>query len=1196
MAKKWFSEEVVLDAGAYIRIVDMEGRILLFNKVAEEITGYSKDEVTGKKYLDIFVPPEEKDRILEYKEKALEKGSFDAVFESRILTKSGQQRLMSWRDTILKDAQGVPKAFMSVGIDITDSRKMENEVRDGRDMFSDILNNKSAGIYRICVDRKGSWEKSDCPPYRYVFMNDMYCQMTGLTREEHMADPGATTKLIHPEDFGSFVKSNEEANASQIPFYWEGRVVVGGETRYFRFESHPRVSEEDSILWTGLLVDVTERKQSEEAMKESEEKFRTLVSNIPGAAYRCANDENWTMAFLSGEIEGIVGFPPSDFIGNNVRTFDSIIHPGDRKKVNSAIQKGVNSKKPYDIGYRVLHSNGTVHWVQEFGRGVFDDFGELLWLDGTIFDITEKKRAEKIRQASYRIADAAVRGVEDIFSAVHHEIKEVIGAENFYIAILNEAAGTLHFPYCYDEKDADARGKVSVTRPLRKGLSEYVMEMGKGVLLTSDGLKELEEKGEAKVVGTSPMCWLGVPLADKDTVFGVMAVQNYSHQDAYDERDLDFMEFISGQVASVMGRQELETRRQALLDLMPHGVVENDLQGRVTYSNPAHSRILGYEEGGLVGTFVWDVIAGSEYDKDDLKTYLEYIVREKPDPVPFFAKNVRKDGSVIDVEVDWAYMHGPDGNLKSIVSVVTDITEKLRAQESLRESEEKFRLAFENSRDAIFWADADTGMIVECNRAAENLMEMSREEIIGIHQTEMHPPGKKDYFESMFKQHVDMDGAVDMEVEVLTSSGRMIPVHISSSLHKMGEKTINQGIFRDITSIKEAHAEIVQSERKYRLLVENAPIGIILVGLDGFITEVNPALLSILGSPSAEATKTINALTFPNMVESGISADIKKCMETGQEAGREKPYKTAWGKDIVLRYQLRPVYDVNDNITGVQAIVQDITERKKAEEEMARLNKELEKVLDSKDRSLQTTEQKMSAILSSMADMVFAFDKEGRFTFFHSPDESLLYAPPEHFMGKKHEEVMPASTIKAFSDAFDENRKGRTSRWEYSLDVDGKTMWFSSKMSPIFEKGEYDGSVAVVRDITKRKELEKSLSLQANRNEAILAGIPDIVMEVDEDKVYTWANHAGMKFFGDDIIGKEAAYFFEGEQDTYKKVKPLFNGSEDVFYVESWQRRKDGEKRLLAWWCKALKNKDGKVVGAISTARDITEESANKEQ
>ncbi len=109
------------------------------------------------------------------------------------------------------------------------------------------------------------------------------------------------------------------------------------------------------------------------------------------------------------------------------------------------------------------------------------------------------------------------------------------------------------------------------------------------------------------------------------------------------------------------------------------------------------------------------------------------------------------------------------------------------------------------------------------------------------------------------------------------------------------------------------------------------------------------------------------------------------------------------------------------------------------------------------------------------------------------------------------------------------------------------------------------------------------------RQEAILSAVPDILMEVDNNKLYTWANPAGIDFFGEGVVGKEAAFYFEGDQNTYDTVKPLFTGDEEVIYVESWQRRNDGEKRLLAWQCKMLKDNDGKVAGALSSAIDITE-------
>lgn len=131
----------------------------------------------------------------------------------------------------------------------------------------------------------------------------------------------------------------------------------------------------------------------------------------------------------------------------------------------------------------------------------------------------------------------------------------------------------------------------------------------------------------------------------------------------------------------------------------------------------------------------------------------------------------------------------------------------------------------------------------------------------------------------------------------------------------------------------------------------------------------------------------------------------------------------------------------------------------------------------------------------------------------------------------------------------------------------------------------------VGNDMTERRAAACGHHELTARHEAILKGIPDIVAEVNVDKVYTWVNRAGYEFFGEDVIGKEASFFFDDEsEDTYEKVRPLFDGSEETIALESWQRRCDGSKRRLAWWCRSLKDETGRVIGALSTARDITDQ------
>ncbi len=136
----------------------------------------------------------------------------------------------------------------------------------------------------------------------------------------------------------------------------------------------------------------------------------------------------------------------------------------------------------------------------------------------------------------------------------------------------------------------------------------------------------------------------------------------------------------------------------------------------------------------------------------------------------------------------------------------------------------------------------------------------------------------------------------------------------------------------------------------------------------------------------------------------------------------------------------------------------------------------------------------------------------------------------------------------------------------------------------------YLKKTSLFKKTEKLLRTEQELRTLSSRHEAILAAVPQIIMEVDTNKIYTWANSMGREFFGEDVLGKEASFYFEGEQDTYDKIQHLFQGSEEKIYVESWQRRRDGEIRLLAWWCRSLKDESGNVRGGLSSANDITEQ------
>ena len=133
---------------------------------------------------------------------------------------------------------------------------------------------------------------------------------------------------------------------------------------------------------------------SEQAAANIESMFTSLVGNLPAAVYRCANDNHWTMAFISQYMETISGYPAADFVDNEVRSLASIIVPEDRHLVHQAVNSALATDSAFSVNYRIVDSSGNIRWIRDSGCGVFDSNGELRYLDGALFDETEQHRSE----------------------------------------------------------------------------------------------------------------------------------------------------------------------------------------------------------------------------------------------------------------------------------------------------------------------------------------------------------------------------------------------------------------------------------------------------------------------------------------------------------------------------------------------------------------------------------------------------------------------------------------------------------------------------------------------------------------------------------------------------------------------------------------------------------------------------------
>ena len=295
-------------------------------------------------------------------------------------------------------------------------------------------------------------------------------------------------------------------------------------------------------------------------------------------------------------------------------------------------------------------------------------------------------------------------------------------------------------------------------------------------------------------------------------------------------------------------------------------------------------------------------------------------------------------------------------------------------------------------------------------------------------------------------------------------------------------------------------------------------------------------------------------------------------------------------------------------IQNAVQMVAIIIERIEHEKELERYQSDLEQLIEDKTHHLLVREVRYQNLFNSMIQGVVYQDEEGKITSANPAAERILGLSLDQMQGRTSTDPMwhaihedgspwPGDEHPSMVALLTGEEVKNALMGVFNPVTDDYT-WIKIHAVPLFRPGEerpYE-VFTTFEDVTLQKKHTEQLSEISTRQEAILSAIPDIIMEVDNKKVYTWTNQAGYDFFGQDVIGRSANTYFEGEQDTLNQVKPLFNGAENVIYVESWQRRKDGEKRLLAWWCRVLKNASGEVQGALSTARDITERNMAEEE
>ena len=311
----------------------------------------------------------------------------------------------------------------------------------------------------------------------------------------------------------------------------------------------------------GTLVDISQQKQSELKIEKSQRNLTNLISNLPGFVYRCKNDKEWTMEYVSEGFSAITGYAVDDIIKTRRITFSGIMHPDYRKYIWEKWQFLLSIKSPFEEEYPILAKDGEVRWVWERGRGIFDEDDHLIHLEGFITDITERKRSQQIQKMLYDISTAVLtsENLEGFIEIIRNQLGKLLDTCNFYVAFYDEKTGLFHSPRAFDQKE------FLNSWPAEKSLTGYLIRQKKALLLSEHEIQELVDRGEINVVGSPAKIWMGAPLRDEGKIFGAFVVQSYDNPKAYSEKDVELVEFVSHQISLYVQRKRAESELKAAL-------------------------------------------------------------------------------------------------------------------------------------------------------------------------------------------------------------------------------------------------------------------------------------------------------------------------------------------------------------------------------------------------------------------------------------------------------------------------------------------------------------------------------------------------------------------------------------------------------------------------------------------------------
>ncbi|PKN97705.1 MAG: hypothetical protein CVU42_14815 [Chloroflexi bacterium HGW-Chloroflexi-4] len=587
------------------------------------------------------------------------------------------------------------------------------------------------------------------------------------------------------------------------------------------------------IIWNRSLQSQVKRKT--EVVLESEQKFRQIFETTSmGMSITDAQGR-----FISGNpaILEMLGYQQAEY--STLSTSD-LTHPEDINQFENyrnELWKG--SIESFTFEKRTLHKDRHYVWGRVTSSLVSDANGKPQFSIEMFEDITSQKYSEKLRDSIYRISQATISAsnLDDLYSSIHRVVGEIMPVDNFFIALYDASTNLLHFPFFKDQFE-------EIAEPIEPGhgLSDYVMRMGRPLLATEDVFKQLISSGEVELIGADSNCWLGVPLIVNDVVIGVMATQSYSKNITFSQKDADFLEFVSNQIAQAIeikrfeeARRQSESRYRYLFEDSPVSIWEEDFSRVKNYIEKQREngvtdfkkffsdypeeishcvsliKVLDVNNQALKLTKAknkselfrrLDRVLDNKYVNDFLPELLN--IAEGKTEFEWEGINQTLDGTPIFVNLRWTVVEGFENDLSKVIVSMIDVTKNKKAEAELLASEERYRNLVDNLGEGIVIIDQNTKFLF-ANHSANAIFGFNKGT---LEKTKLNDFIKSNSQEFINQQIVTLKAGESntFELEIVRHDGehRFVQIFARPQFDAGHNFTGTFGIIHDITERKKS--------------------------------------------------------------------------------------------------------------------------------------------------------------------------------------------------------------------------------------------------------------------------------------------------------------------------------------------------------------------------------------------------------